>query len=119
MTILPPYSPLDIPQVDLLSYLFPDSQKPSETPIWHDAANPENNLSPAQALNWIKRLCLGLDRLDIARQEAVMILSPNHIFLPVAYLGIVGSGRIFSAGNPIYTVSGESHSRNACFKSNS
>ena len=29
----------------------------------------------------------------------------RYIFLPVAYLGIVGSSRIFSAANPIYTVS--------------
>jgi hypothetical protein len=35
-----------------------------------------------------------------------MIFSPNHIFVPVAYLAIVGSGRCFSAGNPVYTVAG-------------
>jgi 4-coumarate--CoA ligase len=35
-----------------------------------------------------------------------MILTPNHIFVPVAYLGIVGSKRIFSGANPAYTVSG-------------
>jgi 4-coumarate--CoA ligase len=34
-----------------------------------------------------------------------MIYSPNHLFIPVAYLGIVGSVRAFSAANPIYTVS--------------
>ncbi len=34
-----------------------------------------------------------------------MIYSPNHVFIPVAYLGIVGSVRSFSAANPIYTVS--------------
>lgn len=33
-----------------------------------------------------------------------MIYTPNHIFVPVAYLGIVGSGRVFSGMNPIYTV---------------
>ena len=33
-----------------------------------------------------------------------MIYSPNHLFIPVAYLGIVGSVRAFSAANPIYTV---------------
>lgn len=35
-----------------------------------------------------------------------MILTPNHIFVPAAYLGITGSRRVFSAGNPIYTISG-------------
>lgn len=55
-------------------------------------------------LQWVKRLCLGLDRLDIARGDVCLIYSPNHIYIPAAYLGIVGSGRAFSAVNPIYTV---------------
>lgn len=38
-----------------------------------------------------------------------MIYTPNHIFVPAAYLGIVGSGRSFSAVNPIYTVQEMSH----------
>jgi hypothetical protein len=97
---------IHIPKTDLLTYLFPPGQKISEDPIWLDAADPENSLSPRQALNWIKRLGLGLDRLGVKAQEAVMILTPNHVYVPVAYLGIVGSRRVFSAGNPIYTVSG-------------
>lgn len=32
-----------------------------------------------------------------------MVLTPNHIFVPVAYLGITGAGRIFSGANPVYT----------------
>ena len=33
-----------------------------------------------------------------------MLYSPNHLFIPVAYLAIVGSVRAFSSANPIYTV---------------
>lgn len=33
-----------------------------------------------------------------------MIFTPNHIFVPVAYLGIAGNGYAFSGANPIYTV---------------
>ena len=95
-----------IPKIDILSYLFPQGQKISEDPIWLDAADPENSLSPRQLLNWVKRLSIGLNKLGIKEHEAVMILTPNHIFVPAAYLGIVGSRRVFSAGNPIYTVSG-------------
>jgi 4-coumarate--CoA ligase len=43
--------------------------------------------------------------LGIAQGDVCMIYSPNHLFIPVAYLGIVGSVRAFSAANPIYTVS--------------
>ena len=55
--------------------------------------------------NPLKRLAVGLDKLGIQRGEAVLILTTNHIYVPVAYLGIVGSGRVFSGVNPIYTVS--------------
>jgi 4-coumarate--CoA ligase len=33
-----------------------------------------------------------------------MVLSPNHIYIPVLYLSVVGSKRIFSGAYPIYTV---------------
>jgi 4-coumarate--CoA ligase len=107
MPFTSPYPPLDIPKTDLLTYLFPPGKQPSDSPIWIDSASPEYSLSPRQALSWIKRLAIGLNRLGIKEQEVVMILSPNNIFIPIAYLGIVGSRRIFSAGNPIYTVSGK------------
>ena len=35
-----------------------------------------------------------------------MIYTPNHIFVPVAYLGIVGAGYAFSGANPVYTLPG-------------
>jgi 4-coumarate--CoA ligase len=109
MPLTSPLKDIAIPQTDILTYLFPPGSSPSEDPIWLDAADPENCLSPKQLLQWVKRLSIGLDRLGIQQQEAVMILTPNHIFVPAAYLGIVGSRRIFSAGNPIYTVPGKSH----------
>ena len=102
-----PFPSLDIPKVDILSYLFPDNESPSETPVWIDSENPKHHLSPKELLHWVKRLAVGLDRLGVKRGEVVMIFTPNHIFVPVAYLGIVGSGRVFSGANSIYTVAGE------------
>lgn len=92
-------------QVNVVDYLFPDGQEPSDKAVWLDAVEPKKkNLSPRQMQQWVKRLCLGLDRLGIAEGDVCMIYSPNHLFIPVAYLGIVGSVRCFSAANPIYTV---------------
>lgn len=34
-----------------------------------------------------------------------MLCSPNSIFVPAAFLGIVGAGYVFSGANPAYTVS--------------
>lgn len=90
----------------MLDYLFPEGEHVSNDSVWHDATEPQKkNLSPQQMLQWVKRVCLGLDRLGIAQGDVCMIYSPNHLFIPVAYLGIVGSVRAFSAANPIYTVS--------------
>lgn len=104
-----PYRTLDIPETNTLSYLFPQGSQPSEKSIWIDAKDPSNSLSPRQALVWIKRIGALLEMLQIAKGEAVMIFTPNHIFVPIAYLGIVGAERVFSGANPIYTVAEVEH----------
>ncbi|KAK5117989.1 hypothetical protein LTR62_004033 [Meristemomyces frigidus] len=109
MIIRSPLPDIDIPKVDILTYLFPDGQPVSNEPVWYDAANPSKHLSPRELLLWVKRLGLGLDRLGVKQGDIVMLYSPNNIFVPVAYLGIVGSCRAFSAANPIYTVAEVTH----------
>lgn len=106
MPISSPFPNLDIAKCNLLDYLFPKGQTPSDTPIWIDAKENSHNLTPRTLLQWTKRLALGLDRLGSKEGEVVMIHTPNHIFVPVAYLGIVGGKRIFSGANPAYTVDG-------------
>jgi 4-coumarate--CoA ligase len=98
---------LDIPQTNILDYLFPSNTEISDKPLWIDAANTSYSLSPRAALQWIKRLGFGMQRLGIQRDDVCMIFSPNHIYVPVAYLGFVGYGASFSGMNPNYTVQGE------------
>lgn len=106
MPLRSPFPDINIPKVDILTYLFPQNEKPSEAPIWIDAKNPKLSLSPAQGLRWIRKLGYGLHKLGIKRGDVVMIYTPNHIFVPIAYLGIVGAGYAFSGANPIYTLPG-------------
>lgn len=101
-----PHPALNIPKCNLLEYLFPSGKTPTDTPIWIDAKDTNQYLTPRSLLQWTKRLALGLDRIGSKPGEVVMILTPNHIFVPVAYLGIVGSKRVFSGANPAYTISG-------------
>ncbi|KAF2006276.1 acetyl-CoA synthetase-like protein [Amniculicola lignicola CBS 123094] len=105
MPLKSPFPDLDIPKCNLLEYLFPNGEAPSDTPIWIDAKSPKDHLTARTLLQWSKRLALGLDQLGSKPGDVVMIYTPNHIFVPVAYLGIVGSKRIFSGANPGYTVS--------------
>jgi 4-coumarate--CoA ligase len=104
-----PFPPLNIPKCNLLDYLFPKHSTPNDTPIWIDSKDTNYFLTPQTLLQWTKRLALGLDRIGSKQGDVVMILTPNHIFVPVAYLGIVGSKRVFSGANPTCTVSGELH----------
>ncbi|PVH95803.1 acetyl-CoA synthetase-like protein [Periconia macrospinosa] len=109
MPLSSPHPDVEIPKCNLLEYLFPREGAPTDTPIWNDAKNPNHHLTPKTLLEWAKRLALGLDRLQSKPGEVVMIFTPNHIFVPVAYLGIVGSKRIFSGANPAYTISEMAH----------
>jgi 4-coumarate--CoA ligase len=106
MPFISPYPSLTIPQRNLLSYLFPQNEEAQTDPIWIDSKNETKRLSPNQMLQWVKRLSYGLEYLGLQRGEVVMICTPNHVFVPVAYLGIVGAGFVFSGANPAYTVSG-------------
>ncbi|KAB5566945.1 4-coumarate-CoA ligase [Coniochaeta sp. 2T2.1] len=99
-----PYPLLDIPETNILTYLFPPGQEVLNEDIWIDSKDPSRRLSPKVALEWVKRLGFGLERLGLKKGDVAMILTPNHIFVPVAYLGIVGAGLVFSGANPSYTV---------------
>lgn len=93
---------VDLPECDLLSWLYPKGGTPSDKPIWIDSKNPKHSLSPAQALTYIKRLGLGLQRLGLKENDVVLIISENHLFVPVVYMGVSGHGFVFSGCNPIY-----------------
>ncbi|PNS21195.1 4-coumarate--CoA ligase-like 7 [Sphaceloma murrayae] len=103
MSLRSPFQ-LDIPATDILSLVYPPRSRPSDQPVWIDAEQTSHSLSPAQALQWIKRLGAGLDALHVGQDEVVMMYSSNHIFVPVVYLGVAGSGRVFSGCNPAYGV---------------
>ncbi|KAJ9402536.1 hypothetical protein DTO282F9_732 [Paecilomyces variotii] len=98
-----PYPDIDIPHCNLLSYLFPGGEKLSSTPLWLDALDPSKSLSPAEALIWIRRLAVGFGNLGIPEESTIMLMTPNHIYVPVVYLATVGSKRRFTGVNPAFT----------------
>lgn len=103
-----PYTPdwpdIPIQQSNILSYLFPDTSNLSDQPLWTNADDSSDSLSPAEALDYIRRFAVGLDKLGIARQEAVLVFSPNQIHMITVYLASAGSCRCFTGANPSYTV---------------
>ena len=106
MVIRCPFPDIPIPEQDILTYLFGSGDDLPNDPLWIDAADARKYLTLHTALQWIKRLAVGLEKLGVKKNEVVMLVSPNHIFVPIAYLGTVGAGRIFSGANPGYTADG-------------
>lgn len=106
MSIRSPFPDVDIPKCNVLMHLFPSGKKVSEEPIWIDAKDSSISLSPAQLLKWAKRLAVGLGKAGLKRSDVVLIYTPNHIFVPAAYLGSVGGRYVFSGANPVYTPNG-------------
>ncbi|KAL8726088.1 MAG: hypothetical protein Q9166_006925 [cf. Caloplaca sp. 2 TL-2023] len=98
-----PFSHIDIPKTNILSYLFPTDEQSSTAPIWIDPHDSTEKISTVELLQWVKRLGAGFDKLGIKKGEVILVYSSNHVFLPVVYLAIVATGRIFSGANPIYT----------------
>ncbi|KAH6665013.1 4-coumarate-CoA ligase [Halenospora varia] len=91
-----------IPDIDLLSYLFPSDAQVSSEPIWIDSSDPSKSLSPKELLLWTKRFANSLQGLGLVVGDVCMIFTPNHIFVPVAFVGCVAGGFIFSGSNPLY-----------------
>ena len=103
MPVSSPFT-LNIPASNLLDYVFPSNSTPSDKPIWIDADDSSHSLSPRQALQWIRKLGAGLDKLGVPLGEPVMMFTRNHIFVPVFYYAVAGSGRVFTGCNTAYGV---------------
>lgn len=99
-----PHPDLAIPRCNILSYVFAEGRSQETEPLWMDAADPSNSLSMAQMHLLIKRFAKGLDDLRVPTGSAVMVFTPNHIYVPMVYLAAAGSKRAFSGANPVYTV---------------
>lgn len=104
-----PFKEISIPECNILSYLFPKGKEPSTRPLWRDAKSPDLWLSPASLLRLVQRFASGLDLLGIPTNTAIMVFTPNHIFVPVAYLGATGSKRYYTGANPAYSVGELAH----------
>lgn len=99
---------IDIPKCNILSFLFPGG-KAGNGQLWLNADDPTKAISAGDTLSLIKRFATGLDGLSVPSQAAIMVVSPNQIYVPVIYLAATGSGRIFTAANPAYTVQELAH----------
>jgi len=73
-------------------------------PCYLDAANPDTHFfTRASYKLWAQRFALGLTRLpDFQPGDRVQIFSSNNLAFPVAFMGIIMAGGIFTAANPTF-----------------
>jgi 4-coumarate--CoA ligase len=104
-----PYPDIPIPKCNILSYVFPQDGHLSDKPVWIDASDPSHHLTAKSMLTWVKRFAKGLDNLGIPKQKAIMVYTPNHLYVSTVYLGAAGSCRMFTGANPTYTTNEVAH----------
>ncbi|KAF5024605.1 hypothetical protein F66182_3368 [Fusarium sp. NRRL 66182] len=97
---------IDIPDVDLLTYLFGSEQDTPSTPIYIAADESSENIDKTQLQDLVKKLAAGLRKqLHIRDNDVVLMFSENSIWYPVVMLGTICAGGIFTGANPGYTCS--------------
>ncbi|RDW87347.1 hypothetical protein BP5796_03041 [Coleophoma crateriformis] len=100
MVFRSPHPALKIPQTHILDFLFPSGDTPWKRPIWIDATDPAKSLTLKDSLDCIRRLGLGLQNRGVEENDVAVLFTPNHIFVPVAYLGFIAAGAVFSGVDP-------------------
>ncbi|KAI5307497.1 hypothetical protein KEM55_008148 [Ascosphaera atra] len=97
---------IDIPDCSLPTFIFggPNTPVSKDGKIYIDAKNPDTHyLSAHDVRLWSQRLAAGLRKSGVQDGDRILLFSSNHIFYPVAFLGIIMAGGIFTGANPTYT----------------
>ncbi|KAG5954372.1 hypothetical protein E4U57_004556 [Claviceps arundinis] len=97
---------LDIPDVDVLTYLFrTDAPRvDSDSFVFVDAERPTLGLRRPELESSVKRLAGGLrEKCNVQNGDVVLVYTENSTWYPVIILGAICSGGVFTGANPGYT----------------
>ncbi|KAL4999116.1 hypothetical protein BDV10DRAFT_200777 [Aspergillus recurvatus] len=96
---------IDIPNTHLASLLLTSPTHPlSKTHrCFSEAARADSHyLTTHDFRIWSQRFAAGLRKSGLQKGDRVLLFSGNDIFFPVAFMGIIMAGGIFSGANPTY-----------------
>ncbi|KAM3540058.1 hypothetical protein ARSEF1564_007026 [Beauveria bassiana] len=103
---------LEIPSVDLLTFLFDHSfaRSKEDTLLHAEARDPAKGITKAHARNLTKQFAHFLRReYGIGKNgegsDVVMVVSSGQSALPCLFYGVIAAGGIYSAGSPMNTPS--------------
>ncbi|KAG5743137.1 hypothetical protein H9Q70_014148 [Fusarium xylarioides] len=95
---------IEIPKVDVLTYLFRSSPIRNDVFVFLDAENPNDGLSKEQLEERVKRLAGGLRKtIGLQEDDVVLAFTENSIWYPVIVLAAICAGGVFTGANPVYT----------------
>lgn len=96
---------LHLPPQNFATLIFgsPSGSLSTTQRCFSDATKPETHyLTRHTFRTWAKRFAAGLQKAGLKRRDRVLVFSPNQLFYPVAFMGVVMSGGAFSGANPTY-----------------
>ncbi|EFR01406.1 4-coumarate-CoA ligase 1 [Nannizzia gypsea CBS 118893] len=97
---------VEIPNASLPTVLFgsPTATLSTTKCSFIDAARPDTHYFTAYDYRlWCQRFAAGLRKSGLKTGDRVLLFSPNDLFFPVVFMGIVMAGGIFTGANPTYT----------------
>lgn len=97
---------IPIPDCSLPTFLLKSANHDlSEKPCYIDSERPETHYFTRNSFRvWCQRFALGLTRSEHFKDgDRVLLFSSNTLFYPVAFMGTVMAGGIFTGANPTFT----------------
>lgn len=111
MVVKSPHT-IDIPQHSFPTLIFgsPEDTLPNDKPYLLDHRNPETHFLTRHTFRlWSQRFAAGLRNAGLERGDRVMVFSTNSLSYPIAFMGIIMAGGIFSGCNPAYSAQELAH----------
>ncbi|KAL3706792.1 hypothetical protein TMatcc_007805 [Talaromyces marneffei ATCC 18224] len=97
---------IDIPQHSFPTLIFGDPEDilPDDKPYLLDHVNPKTRHFTRHTFRlWSQRFAAGLRKAGLTKGDRVVVFGTNNLFYPVAFMGVIMAGGIFSGCNPTYS----------------
>lgn len=108
-TILESPHKVEIPTIDILTYVFSSGTGTSRrSKQYFDATSPSTCFSMEEAEVMVKRFAQGLQKLGLRADDKVLLYSNNNLFFPVLLWGVIAAQCVFTSASPAATVQGNS-----------
>ncbi|KAF9869759.1 AMP-binding enzyme [Colletotrichum karsti] len=94
---------IDLPKVDLLTFLFdsPNERLHDDTVLHAEAADPSKSITKARLVSTLKQLAHTLrHQYGIQNGDVVQVIFTGHFMAPTVFFGIMGAGGSVAASTP-------------------